>query len=653
MFDISLDTITFIQIFSDIACVFISAFLAKSSKQHRLFYFINFFSFIALLFSDLYYNYFYRILKENILFSAQLMETLPLLTFQSLQSYNWYTLLRKETKIISWLNLPYLLFAAIVTIIFGYFFYITNSLSIISTMEDIITVALDMSIWVFTIISLGRTKNSAIAMLALGCLMIVSSDLTFTCLFMFDMKNVSVTNWPHFVWAIGAFLMTVGLAKSRSQTNFTFYDPNSIHAKSNWWLLMTSLIAFLIGLVLPFFFIESKNVYTIRYALWDVPISLMFTMIVSTLLSNRFSRVILSPIKSFSQSIESFNMGKQSEIYISSDINEFKILGQFISKSFLEISGKLEQEVKISAQVAHDVRSPLSALEIVIKSLPSTFDESKRILLRDAVQHIRDITNNLDKSDSPINSCARYPTQISVLIDNVISERRLALQGQNIKLEQSYGSDTYEYFSEIVPSMLKRIVTNILNNSCEAIESRSGVITVSIKELNGMCVISVKDNGQGISNSDMKSLFTRGFSTKEGGSGLGLYHANETLLGWEGNIEIKSTMNIGTEVKIQIPLVPPSLWFVSKLSLLENEIVVCIDDSLSVYQGWLERFKFLHSNINVIYCPSKISFLKELEHLKFKSVTYLIDYEFSGKEYHGFDFANFLLMLENKKNSSL
>jgi hypothetical protein len=221
-----------------------------------------------------------------------------------------------------------LLFAAIVTIIFGYFFYITNSLSIISTMEDIITVALDMSIWVFTIISLGRTKNSAIAMLALGCLMIVSSDLTFTCLFMFDMKNVSVTNWPHFVWAIGAFLMTVGLAKSRSQTNFTFYDPNSIHAKSNWWLLMTSLIAFLIGLVLPFFFIESKNVYTIRYALWDVPISLMFTMIVSTLLSNRFSRVILSPIKSFSQSIESFNMGKQSEIYISSDINEFKILGQ-------------------------------------------------------------------------------------------------------------------------------------------------------------------------------------------------------------------------------------------------------------------------------------------------------------------------------------
>ena len=244
MFDVSNYSISFIQISSDVSCVFISAFLSKNIKTNRLFYLLNFFSFIALTFSDLYYNYFYRILQENILQSAQLLETLPLLIFQLLQSINWYILLKKETKIISWLNLPYLLFAAIVTAIFGYFFYITHSLSNISTMEDIFTVAIDMCIWVFTIISLGRTKNSAIALLALGCLMIVSSDLTFTCLFMFDMKNVGITNWPHLVWAIGAFLMMLGLIRSKNQINLTFYDPNSIHAKCNWWLLMSSLIAF-------------------------------------------------------------------------------------------------------------------------------------------------------------------------------------------------------------------------------------------------------------------------------------------------------------------------------------------------------------------------------------------------------------------------
>jgi hypothetical protein len=167
MFDISKYSITFVQVASDVACVAISALLAKHYKQHRSFYLINCLSFIALVTSDFYYNYFYRLLKQDILLSARLLETLPLLTFQLLQAYNWYFLLKKQNKIFSWLNLPYLLFATIVTVIFGYFFYITKSLSNVSTMEDIFTVALDMSIWVFTIISLGRTKNSGIALLAL------------------------------------------------------------------------------------------------------------------------------------------------------------------------------------------------------------------------------------------------------------------------------------------------------------------------------------------------------------------------------------------------------------------------------------------------------------------------------------------------------
>ena len=167
-----------------------------------------------------------------------------------------------------------------------------------------------------------------------------------------------------------------------------------------------------------------------------------------------------------------------------------------------------------------------------------------------------------------------------------------------------------------------------------------------------MCVLSIRDNGHGISNSDMKSLFIRGFSTKKNGSGLGLYHANETLIEWGGSIRVNSSIHIGTEVSIRIPLVPPSPWFVSKLSLIKNDIVVCIDDSSSVYHVWLERFKFFKANVRLIYCPSKQSFLKEFENLKYKAVTYLIDYEYSGKDYQGFDFTNMILTLENVKKQN-
>src|SRR5690606_6538513 len=134
--------------------------------------------------------------------------TAPLIIFQTLQCINWYLLLsRRNIKIISWLNFPYLLYALFATFILIYFFWSTNILSLSSMLEDVASIALDMFIWVCTIICLGRTKNNVIALLALGCLMIVSADLTFTCIFMFEMNSLISTVWPHFIWAMGALLM--------------------------------------------------------------------------------------------------------------------------------------------------------------------------------------------------------------------------------------------------------------------------------------------------------------------------------------------------------------------------------------------------------------------------------------------------------------
>lgn len=653
MVGFGLYSITFIQVTSDITCVIASARLAKNNKSHRLFFLLNCFAFIALSFGDIYYNYTFRILKSDILLCGTLFSVLPLMTFQILQSYNWYRLLKQQNaKIISWLNLPYLLFSATATCILAYFFFTTNSLSVTSTAQDVISVALDMFVWFFTIICLGRVKNNKIALLALGCLMIISSDLTMTCLFMFEMNNVASTEWPHIIWAIGAFLMAIGFVKSDDQEKFVFFSPNSIHANCSWWLLISSLIAFIIGLIFPFLFTKSKVYYEIHYALWDVPISLMFTMIAATILSNLFSKEILSPINSFSHSIETFKAGVRSDINFKDDIKEFKILGEFIEKSFNRISDQLKREIKIAAQVAHDIRSPLSALEIGIKSLPPSNDESKQILLRDSVQHIKDIVNFLEKNDSHSKSNEiRHPTQIAVILDNVISERRLALSCHNIKINQLYISDTYQYFGLIVPSIIKRILTNVLNNAYEAIGNNDdGIIKINLREDNGFCVISIIDNGLGISSEDSKLLFKRGFTTKKNGSGLGLYHAKEALAEWSASIKIFSIENKGTEVKIEIPLISPPTWFVSKLSFLENETVVCVDDCLSFWQSWCERFKLINYKPKLIYCASKASFLKELDHLKYKSATYLIDFEFSNKAYQGYDLINLLLTIGNIKN---
>ncbi|HSW92734.1 MAG TPA: HAMP domain-containing sensor histidine kinase [Gammaproteobacteria bacterium] len=645
--------VSFIQIASDVVCVLASARLAKNNEYHKVFFWISCVAFSILTLDDIYYNYVFRILKSDILLSARLVNMMPFLTFQLLQSFGWYYLLRQQKiKIFSQVNLPYLLFSAIAIFVLIHFFVATSSLSVESFSQgifDILSVSFDMFIWFFTIICLGRSSNRTLALLALSLLMISSSDLTITCLFMVEKDSVAIIQWPHIVWTIGTFLTAIGFMRARNEEKFTFFNSDSIHANCSWWLLMSSLFAFVIGFAFYFFFTGAKKISGIPHAPWDMPISLMLTMIAATLLSNRFSKIMLSQINSFSAAVESFNSGERPEIVINNNINEFRVLGDFIDKSFTRINEQLDSEIKISAQVVHDIRSPLAALEIGIKSLPSSLDESNRLLLRDAVQHIRDITNTLEKNDSfnkPDKNMSS--TQLAVLLDNVISDRRLTFN-RSVKINQSYGPESYSYFCTVVPATMKRILINVLNNSYEAIGNSDGIIKVNLIEENGCCIIVINDNGGGFSV-DTASLFKRGFSTKKSGTGLGLYHAREMLAAWGASIELFSNGNEGAEVKIKIPLIPPPAWFVNQLPLTKNEIIVCIDDSVSVYRGWQERFKEFGYNQKLIYCATKEIFLKKLKYFQHKSATYLIDFEFSGKDYQGYDFVNLLKSFSNIKN---
>lgn len=637
---------SFIQVFADVVCIAVAGTLAFQCKERKLFYSISCISFVALVLSDIYYNAAFRILKLDILLSGEFISVAPLVIFQIAQLYNWYKLSQQEkVKILSWINLPYLLFCSAATSIIAYFIFTTHRVSIILTFEDVLSIALDMLVWFFAIVCFGRTKSNAIAVMALGCMMIMSASLTMTCVFRFDMNNVETTEWPHVIWAAGAVLMAVGHIKLKKNNNFDFFSQNSLHANCNWWLLMTSLIVFTIYFGFAFLFNSEKS-----YVLWDVPLSLMFTMIITSIFSDRFARFISSPINSFSQSIESFNTGEKYEIKVKNNINEFKILGNFIEKSFISMTEKLEQEVKISAQVAHDIRSPLAALQIGIHLLPSNLEESNRILLRDAVQNIRDIANSLDKSDIHKSHDIKHSTQIAIMLDGVISERRLALSRRDIKLIKNYEYDKYGYFVEIVPSVLKRILTNLINNAYEAMNENGGEINIILMEEETYCLINIVDNGSGIPNNSLKNLFRRGFTTRKEGSGLGLWHAKEMLSHWGATINIVSAEGQGTKVSVKIPMACQPHWFVSKLTLPENEVIVCVDDNQSIFRSWQERLRTSGYKSQLLYCSSKEDFVEKIEHLKNRSVTYLIDFEFSNKNYSGIDLAKLLIKDENPKN---
>ena len=370
-----------------------------------------------------------------------------------------------------------------------------------------------------------------------------------------------------------------------------------------------------------------------------ITLSLWFYRKINTILTHTITR----PLTKITRLINENNY-KNSEF----DIEEIDILFKKLKLSFETSRQTKEQEKKIelgllAEQVAHDIRSPLSALQILMTINTRAISEAEDILFRNAVNQIRDIINTLSyKNLRSQNSII----QLAILLEYIISESCIAFSESEVIITQNFPTQAYCLFVKTIPSEFRRVITNIINNAAEAIGTKKGVVQITLIQKNNSAVIKISDTGPGVPLELITSLFERGFTTKENGSGLGLYHAKETLVKFGGEINIHSEAGAGTCIDISLPLQPAPAWFVSKLIIPIGSKVICIDDSISIYNVWQEKFNQFREKILLVYFKDKIQLLHELQHESKLHRTYLVDYEFTSKNYTGLDLIE--IILENK-----
>ncbi|MBI3535899.1 MAG: hybrid sensor histidine kinase/response regulator [Deltaproteobacteria bacterium] len=309
---------------------------------------------------------------------------------------------------------------------------------------------------------------------------------------------------------------------------------------------------------------------------------------------------------------------------------------------------------ELASQVSHDIRSPLAALNLVLKDLHH-LPENTRILLRSAVQRIQDIANDLlnkHKKTKPLNTNTsndntRLVHDVSWLpgiIESSVSEKRLSLKSQDgMIIETRLSLASYSSFSKINQMELKRILSNILNNSIDAMKN-NGKVFVSLSNNESFNLISIEDTGKGIPEEILKKLGTRGFSYgKSNGNGLGLHHAKSVIEQLGGKFEIQSKLNHGTEITICIPKTELPKWFVSKLIIPESASIIILDDDPSIHQIWKNRIEVLNhenKNIEILDFYNTDTFLLWIEKHHNIMGFFLIDYEIFGSPSNGFDVIN-------------
>ena len=339
-------------------------------------------------------------------------------------------------------------------------------------------------------------------------------------------------------------------------------------------------------------------------------------------------------------------------------IQEFKNFNEFTQKAFhlqkdfytLKINDERSQAIAdLAKQVSHDIRSPLTALKMSIEDT-SNFSQEQREMIKYSFQRINDIANNLlNYEKKKFEDTSLKTEHLPPIIDSIVSEKRLNfLDKINIsivaELESSYG-----LFSLINSTELKRVLSNLINNSYEAIE-KEGEIVVQVKQLDTeYIVINIIDNGKGIPDFILQKLgekkISYGKDNSESGHGLGLYHAIKTIETLGGIFSINSQINKGTTVSIKLKKAISPPWFIEELIILEGKKVLILDDDQSIHSVWSERF-----SVNVELFSTIEAFNERIINLKDNNFLALIDYELTGQISNGLEVIK---QLKIEKNSVL
>lgn len=329
---------------------------------------------------------------------------------------------------------------------------------------------------------------------------------------------------------------------------------------------------------------------------------------------------------------------------------------------------------QIAEKVAHDIRSPLAALNMVLKKNAAALPSEERRIIQSATQRINDIANNLltQKKDKQliIDSGNRethlvnaiQPEMAADLLENIMSEKRAQYSDKKIRLECHIDPDLYGVFIPVNAEEFFRALSNLINNSMEAMKDE-GLVSVMLSRMDKKSMplkevqFSVIDTGAGIAPEQLDDILKNSVSIgKEQGSGIGLSSAIHSIESWKGHFSMQSEVGKGTRIDFSLPVVKSPSWFASHIWLPETCTVVILDDDESIHQMWHKRLHEVYDvpgrilNILDFYTPEKLLDWFKAANLEFSSsreYAFLFDYELLGSSYTGLDIIQ-TLNLTNK-----
>lgn len=220
----------------------------------------------------------------------------------------------------------------------------------------------------------------------------------------------------------------------------------------------------------------------------------------------------------------------------------------------------------IGAKVAHELKNPLASIKGLAQLLERGLGEGpgdarareRLAVVRSEITRMETILRDYLSFERPLTDLRREPVELAPLVDDVFAVLEARAATAKVTLRRRG-----EALASADPRRLKEALLNLLANALEASSSGAGstatstTVDVDIETSAdaGRVVVRVRDHGRGIGKEDLARIGTPFFTTREGGTGLGVCLARAVVTQHGGELRYDSALGAGTTATLTLPKV--------------------------------------------------------------------------------------------------
>lgn len=304
------------------------------------------------------------------------------------------------------------------------------------------------------------------------------------------------------------------------------------------------------------------STFTMNIFLWYSSIAIV-AVLVSFMILRKKVKNYTACTDDMLRIIKQYSKGDFSEKLATDTVGFLGETSKYINTLASNVEKSEETSKTFIANVSHELRTPITTIGGFVNGiLDGTIPKNRRneylILVSNEIQRLRILISsmlNMSRFESGTLKPNFKETNLTDLVIKTVFMFEKKIEAKHLEIEEL---DSERLVAVVDPDLMQQVIYNLIENAVKFVND-GGKLSFRFEKENDMCIISIKNTGEGLKDSEIPQVFDRFYKTDSSrgkdttGLGLGLSISRRILHINNGHIVVKSVYGEYTEFQIQVP----------------------------------------------------------------------------------------------------